>query len=48
MLHWDVDMLPEVRGGRSLDRITVLVTGYSQETLTNVSDGTFPALSLDT
>ena len=33
-------MLPEIRGGRSLDRIAVLVTGSGQEKLKNVPDGT--------
>ena len=40
MLHWDVELLPEIRGGRSLDRIDVLFTGCGQEKLTKVSDGT--------
>ena len=40
MLHWDGKMFPEIRGGRSMDRITVLVIGYGHEKLPNVSDGT--------
>ena len=31
MLHWDGEMLPEIRGGRSMDRIAVLVIGYGHE-----------------
>ena len=37
MLHWDGKMLPEIRGGRSLDRTAVLVIRYGQEKLPNVS-----------
>ena len=33
-------MFPEIRGGRSMDRITLLVIGYGHEKLPNVSDGT--------
>ena len=40
VLHWDGEMFPEIRGGRSIDRIAVLVTGYGHEKLPNVSDGT--------
>ena len=40
MLHWDGKMFPEIRGGRSMDRIAVLVIGYGHEKLPNVSDGT--------
>ena len=40
MLHWDGKMFPEIRGGRSMDRIYVLVIGYRHEKLSNVSDGT--------
>ena len=40
MLHWDGKMFPEIRGGRSMDRIAVLVIGYGHEKLPKVSDGT--------
>ena len=40
MLHWDRKMFPEIRGGRSMDRIAVLVVGYGHEKLPNVADGT--------
>ena len=40
MLQWDGEMLPEIRGGRYMYRIAVLVTGYDQGTLPTVSDGT--------
>ena len=40
MLHRDGKMFPEIRGGRSMDRIAVLVIGYGLEKLPNVSDGT--------
>ena len=33
MLHWDGEMFPEIRGGRSMDRIAVLVIGYGHEKL---------------
>ena len=33
-------MLPEIGGGRSLERIAMLVTGHGQEKLPNVSGGT--------
>ena len=39
MLHWDGKMFPEIRGGRSMDRIVVLFIGYGHEKLPNVSDG---------
>ncbi len=39
MFHWDGKMFPEIRGGRSMDRIAVLVTGYGHEKLPDVSDG---------
>ena len=35
MLYWDLDTLPEIRGGRAMDRIAVLVTGYGKEKLMN-------------
>ena len=40
MLHWDGKMFLEIRGGRSMDRIAVLVIGYGHEKLPNVYDGT--------
>ncbi len=40
MLDWDRKMFPEIRGGRSMDRIAVLVIRYSHEKLPTVSDGT--------
>ena len=40
MLHWDGKMFPEIRGGRSMDWIAVLVIGYIHEEPPNVSDGT--------
>ncbi len=40
MLSWDVKIFPESRGGRSMDRIAVLVIGYGHEKLPNVSDDT--------
>ena len=40
MLHWDRKMFPEIRGGRSMDRIPVLGIRYSHEKLPTVSDGT--------
>ena len=39
VLYWDGEMFPEIRGDRSLDRSAVLITGYGQENLPNVSDG---------
>ena len=40
MLHWDGKMFQEIRGGRSMDRIAVLVIGYGHEKPPNASDGT--------
>ena len=40
MLHWDGKMFPEIRCGRSMDQIVVLVIGYGHEKLPDVSDGT--------
>ena len=45
VLHWDVKMFPEIRGGRYMDRMAVLVIGYVHEKLPNVSDGTGGRLS---
>ena len=39
-MHWDGDMFSEIRGGRSMDRIAVLVIRYGHEKLPIVSDGT--------
>ena len=36
MLRWD----GEIRGGRSIDQIAVLIIGYGHDKLPNVSDGT--------
>ena len=33
-------MFPEIKGGRYMDRMAVLVIGYGHEKLPNVSDGT--------
>ncbi len=40
VLHWDGKMFPEIRVGRSMDRIAVLVFGYGHYKLPNVADGT--------
>ena len=40
MFHWDGKMFPEIRGGPSMDRITVLIIGYGHEKLPIVSNGT--------
>ena len=40
MLHWDGEMFPEIRGGRSMDLIAVLVIWFGHEKLPKVSDGT--------
>ena len=40
MLHGDGKMFPEIRGGRSMDRIAVPIIGCGHEKLPNVSDDT--------